>query len=81
MATYKVPIILKRSKSAPAILTPNKLKMAIEEQKNTENEQFQIIEKSEITDSQANLCVGCGRDMGPNNQRQYCRKTYCEYET
>lgn len=27
-----------------------------------------------------NLCVICGVDMGPNNPRQLCRKTYCENE-
>ena len=25
-----------------------------------------------------NLCVNCGIDMGDNNPRQLCRKTYCE---
>lgn len=25
-----------------------------------------------------NLCVECGVDMGPNNPRQYCCKTYCD---
>ena len=25
-----------------------------------------------------NLCVTCGVDMGPDNPRQLCRKTYCE---
>ena len=24
-----------------------------------------------------NLCLGCQVDMGPDNPRQYCRKTYC----
>ena len=33
-------------------------------------------EKKEIK----NLCIGCGRDMGDDNPRQYCRKTYCEYD-
>lgn len=23
-------------------------------------------------------CIGCGIDMGLNNPRQLCRKTYCE---
>jgi len=27
-----------------------------------------------------NLCIGCGRDIGKDNPRQYCRKTYCELE-
>ena len=27
-----------------------------------------------------NLCVICGVDMGPDNPRQLCRKTYCENE-
>ena len=27
-----------------------------------------------------NLCVVCGVDMGPDNPRQLCRKTYCENE-
>jgi hypothetical protein len=27
-----------------------------------------------------NLCTVCGRDMGDNNPRQLCRKTYCELE-
>ena len=24
-----------------------------------------------------NLCLGCQEDMGPENPRQFCRKTYC----
>ena len=27
-----------------------------------------------------NLCIGCGVDMGRDNPRQYCRKTYCPCE-
>ena len=27
-----------------------------------------------------NLCVCCGCDMGPENPRQFCRKTYCDDE-
>ena len=27
-----------------------------------------------------NRCTGCGVDMGENNPRQYCCKTYCPYE-
>ena len=27
-----------------------------------------------------NLCIICKVDMGPNNPRQLCRKTYCENE-
>ena len=27
-----------------------------------------------------NKCVQCGVDMGPQNPRQLCRKTYCENE-
>ena len=28
----------------------------------------------------ANLCLGCGQDLGPLNPRQYCCKTHCPYE-
>jgi hypothetical protein len=35
-----------------------------------------IIEK--YTEMYVNRCVICGIDMGPNNPRQLCRKTYCE---
>jgi len=31
-------------------------------------------------DTIKNLCVVCGVDMGPDNPRQLCRKTYCENE-
>jgi len=30
-----------------------------------------------IKESESNYCVSCGIDMGENNPRQYCRKTYC----
>jgi len=29
---------------------------------------------------QANFCVSCGENMGEDNPRQYCCKTYCPYE-
>jgi hypothetical protein len=29
---------------------------------------------------QANLCIGCGTNMGDCNPRQYCYKTYCPFE-
>jgi hypothetical protein len=25
-------------------------------------------------------CVSCGANMGPNNPRQYCYKSYCPFE-
>ena len=25
-------------------------------------------------------CISCGANMGPNNPRQYCYKSYCPYE-
>ena len=25
-------------------------------------------------------CIQCGTNMGPNNPRQLCRKTYCDSE-
>jgi hypothetical protein len=25
-------------------------------------------------------CIICGQDLGPTNPRQFCRKTYCEYD-
>ena len=28
----------------------------------------------------ANLCIGCGINMGDFNPRQYCYKTYCPFE-
>ncbi len=28
----------------------------------------------------ANVCVGCGINMGDNNPRQYCYKTYCPFD-
>ena len=28
----------------------------------------------------SNYCISCGIDMGENNPRQYCCKTYCPYE-
>lgn len=28
-----------------------------------------------------NRCVSCNIDLGYNNPRQYCCKTYCPYET
>ena len=28
-----------------------------------------------------NFCLGCGEDLGENNPRQYCMKTYCPFET
>ena len=28
----------------------------------------------------ANLCVGCGINMGDCNPRQYCYKLYCPFE-
>lgn len=32
----------------------------------------------EVDDSEyKNLCVACGIDMGPQNPRQFCGKTYC----
>jgi hypothetical protein len=34
------------------------------------------VECSQFTDS-ANRCIECGIDMGPNNPRQLCGKTYC----
>ena len=33
-----------------------------------------------IGESESNYCVSCGVDMGENNPRQYCRKTYCPNE-
>jgi hypothetical protein len=32
-------------------------------------------------DEMANVCVICGVDMGDCNPRQFCRKTYCPYES
>ncbi len=32
------------------------------------------------TEDEKNLCVECGRDMGPNNPRQLCGKTKCDEE-
>lgn len=29
----------------------------------------------------ANFCIICGENLGEYNPRQYCRKTYCPYET
>ena len=29
---------------------------------------------------QANFCISCGENMGEENPRQYCCKTYCPYE-
>ena len=28
----------------------------------------------------ANFCISCGLNLGYNNPRQFCRKTYCPYE-
>ena len=39
--------------------------------------QLDDIDHEEIS---KNLCVICKVDMGPNNPRQLCRKTYCENE-
>lgn len=33
-----------------------------------------------INKSESNYCISCGVDMGENNPRQYCCKTYCPYE-
>lgn len=30
-----------------------------------------------ISEGTINKCVGCGEDMGINNPRQYCCKTWC----
>jgi hypothetical protein len=30
-----------------------------------------------LLDPTRNLCLGCQEDMGPENPRQFCRKTYC----
>jgi len=27
-----------------------------------------------------NFCISCGLNLGYNNPRQFCRKTYCPYE-
>jgi len=29
---------------------------------------------------QANFCISCCENMGEENPRQYCCKTYCPYE-
>ena len=29
---------------------------------------------------EANLCISCGANLGENNPRQYCCKTYCPFE-
>ena len=48
------------------------------------SEYYDIVERWEVVDDQQkeikNLCVGCGVDMGHDNPRQYCKKTYCPYE-
>lgn len=36
--------------------------------------------KDENIEYHANLCLGCGIDMGFCNPRQYCCKTYCPFE-
>ena len=47
---------------------------------------YDIVDKSEVEEQLTlnstikNLCIGCRVDMGPDNPRQYCRKTYCPYE-
>jgi hypothetical protein len=28
----------------------------------------------------ANFCISCDLNLGYNNPRQFCRKTYCPYE-
>ncbi len=35
------------------------------------------LEATTEEDSEANYCILCGVDMGPQNPRQLCRKTYC----
>jgi hypothetical protein len=41
-------------------------------QNEEEQEEQEIITK--------NLCVNCNIDIGPNNPRQLCGKTYCIYD-
>lgn len=43
------------------------------------SESYDIIEYSEVAEME-NLCIGCGINMGKDNPRQYCHKTYCPYE-
>jgi hypothetical protein len=38
-----------------------------------------MVDPSEVVEEK-NLCIGCGVDMGRDNPRQYCRKTYCPHE-
>jgi hypothetical protein len=33
-----------------------------------------------VDNDKSNYCISCGVDMGENNPRQYCRKTYCPNE-
>jgi hypothetical protein len=42
-------------------------------------EDIEDIEDLSDTDEPKNLCTECGRDMGPQNPRQLCGKTYCIY--
>ena len=35
--------------------------------------------KEESEKTIKNLCIECGIDIGDNNQRQLCGKTYCIY--
>ena len=38
----------------------------------------QTLETESPSPTIQNLCICCNRDMGPENPRQFCRKTYCD---
>ena len=43
--------------------------------------QSRLAAEIETEETEKNLCLDCGRDMGPNNPRQLCGKTMCLLET
>jgi hypothetical protein len=43
--------------------------------------QSRLAAEIETEETEKNLCLECGRDMGPNNPRQLCGKTKCLLET
>jgi len=42
-------------------------------------ENAEIIKKRK-NECLANFCIGCGKNMGDCNPRQYCYKLYCPFE-
>ena len=49
----------------------------VHENKITDDLTLMLMKWSTAANPNANLCLGCGVDMGECNPRQYCCKTYC----